>query len=490
MNRCRWIVVALCVLSAARTSAQPPIVYAAASLTPVLQELMQGPAAEQGLEARLSFAASSSLARQIAAGAPADLFFSASVSWMEYLEKKELIAGGTRADLLGNSLVVIAPRRERFFVEPRKGFPFADSFAGRLALADPAHVPAGIYARQALAYLGWWPALEHRLASAPDVRAALVYVERGECAAGIAYATDAAFSSKVEVLAVLPPESHDPIVYPLAAIRGRDGPAVRRLLAFFQSAEAAAIFSGHGFTVLNTAAATYAREEQTTAVPTDEEWEVLLLSLRVGLFCVLLSLPPGVFLGWLLARREFRGKILLDGLCHLPLVLPPVVTGYLLLLLFGRRGILGEFLEQTLGIQLAFTWKGAVLASVVVGFPLMLRAVRLGIEGVDPRLERVARTLGAGPLRTFFSITLRLAFPGLLVGSLLTFARSLGEFGATITFVSNIPGQTRTLPAAIYTYLNQPGGESASVRLVVISLVVSFAALLASEWISRRMRRN
>jgi len=225
-------------------------------------------------------------------------------------------------------------------------------------------------------------------------------------------------------------------------------------------------------------------------VLTPEEGEVLLLSLRVGFFCVLLSLPPGVALGWLLARREFKGKILLDGLCHLPLVLPPVVTGYLLLLLFGRRGILGGFIEQYLGVQLAFNWKGAVLASGVVGFPLMLRAVRLGIEGIDPRLERVARTLGAGPVRAFFTVTLRLASPALLVGSLLTFARSLGEFGATITFVANIASETRTIPSAIYTYLNQPGGEEAAARLVVISVAVSLAALLASEWVSRRMRRR
>lgn len=223
---------------------------------------------------------------------------------------------------------------------------------------------------------------------------------------------------------------------------------------------------------------------------TPEEWEVLALSLRVGIFCVLLSLPFGVLMGWLLARKQFRGKILLDGLCHLPLVLPPIVTGYLLLILLGRRGVLGGFLYRTLGIQLAFTWKGAVLASAAVGFPLMLRAIRLAIEGVDPRLERVARTLGAGPLRAFCTVTLRLASPGLLVGALLAFARSLGEFGATIIFAANIPAETRTLPVAIFTYLNQPGGDAAAARLSAISIVISFAALASSEWVSRRARRN
>ncbi len=218
-----------------------------------------------------------------------------------------------------------------------------------------------------------------------------------------------------------------------------------------------------------------------------DEWAILALSLRVAFFCVLATLPPAVLLGWLLARCDFPGKLLLDGLCHLPLVLPPVVTGYLLLLLFGHRGLLGPFLE-TVGLQLAFDWKGAVLASTVVAFPLVLRAVRLGIEGVDPRLEGVARTLGASPLRAFLTVTLRLAAPALLVGGLLAFARSLGEFGATITFVSNIAGQTRTMPSAIYTYLNQPGGEAAAVRLVAISIAVSLAALVGSEWAARRTR--
>lgn len=223
---------------------------------------------------------------------------------------------------------------------------------------------------------------------------------------------------------------------------------------------------------------------------TSEEWAVLALSLRVGLVCVVLSLPAAVILGWVLARREFRGKVLLDGLCHLPLVLPPVVTGYVLLLLFSRRGILGGFFEEALGIQVAFSWKGAALASAVVGFPLALRAVRLAIEHVDPRLEQAARTLGAGPFRVFMTVTLRLAAPGLLVGALLAFARSLGEFGATITFVSNIAGETRTLPLAIYTYINRPGGDAAVTRLAILSVILSFAALVASEAVARRMRRD
>ncbi|HJP29921.1 MAG: molybdate ABC transporter permease subunit [Candidatus Latescibacteria bacterium] len=225
------------------------------------------------------------------------------------------------------------------------------------------------------------------------------------------------------------------------------------------------------------------------AVLTPDEWEVLFLSLRVALASVALSLPTAVAMGWLLARHEFRGKLLVDGLCHLPLVLPPVVTGYVLLLIFGRHGWLGPLLDA-LGLRLAFDWKGAVLASAVVAFPLSLRAVRLAIEEIDPRLEGVARTLGAGPWRVFFTITLRLAAPGLWVGAMLAFARSLGEFGATITFVGNISGQTRTIPAAVYTFLNQPGGEAAALRLVWVSIAVSLAALLGSEWAARRSRHR
>jgi molybdate transport system permease protein len=217
------------------------------------------------------------------------------------------------------------------------------------------------------------------------------------------------------------------------------------------------------------------------------EQAVLLLSLRVAVAAVLVSLPAALFFAWLLARRRFPGKLLLDSVLHLPLVLPPVVTGYLLLMLLGRRAPLGAFLEETLGLSFAFDWKGAALASAVLGFPLMLRAIRLSMEAIDPRLEQAARTLGAGRARTFATVTLPLALPGVLTGGLLAFARSLGEFGATITFVSNIEGQTRTLPLAIYTLLNQPGGEAQVYRLVILSFLLALGAMVAGEWLARRL---
>ncbi len=221
-----------------------------------------------------------------------------------------------------------------------------------------------------------------------------------------------------------------------------------------------------------------------------EELEVLLLSLRVSLCSVAASLPFAVAAAYALARTRFPGKTLFDAVVHLPLVLPPVVVGYFLLLAFGRHGPLGSLLESWLGISLVFRWTGAALAAAVMGFPLMVRAIRLSFEAVDPRLEAAAGTLGAGPLAVFATVTLPLALPGLLTGMLLSFARALGEFGATITFVSNIPGETRTLPLAIYTYTQAPGGDAAALRLSLIAVALSLAALFVSEITVRRATRR
>ncbi len=220
------------------------------------------------------------------------------------------------------------------------------------------------------------------------------------------------------------------------------------------------------------------------------EWQAILLSLKVGAWALIVGLPPALVLGWLLARCDFRGKTLLDGLIHLPLVMPPVVTGYLLLLALGRQGPIGGWLEAQFGIVIAFRWTGAVVAAVIMALPLMVRPIRLSIEAIDRRLEAAAATLGASPLMVALTITLPLALPGLLTGAILGFARSLGEFGATITFVSNIPGETQTLPIAIYTQTQIPGGEAAALRLTVIAVVISLLALLASEFLARRLAQR
>ena len=218
---------------------------------------------------------------------------------------------------------------------------------------------------------------------------------------------------------------------------------------------------------------------------TAEEWTAVRLSLLVAVTAMAASLPPGIAIAWLLARGRFWGKSLVDTLVHLPLIMPPVVTGYLLLILFGKRGPIGEFLAQ-FGIVFAFRWTGAALACAVMGFPLMVRAIRLSIEAIDRRLEDAAATLGARPLWNYATITLPLALPGVIAGAMLAFARALGEFGATITFVSNIPGETQTISAAIYTLTQVPGGDIAALHLVMVAVVISLAALVASEWFARR----
>jgi molybdate transport system permease protein len=219
---------------------------------------------------------------------------------------------------------------------------------------------------------------------------------------------------------------------------------------------------------------------------TPDEWTAIELSLRIAVVATVAALPFGLAVAWVLARKDFWGKSIVDGIVHLPLVLPPVVTGYLLLIWFGRKGPIGAFLDHTFGIVLSFRWTGAALSCGVMGFPLLVRAVRLSIEAIDRRLEDAASTLGASGLWVFATVTLPLALPGVIAGMVLCFAKALGEFGATITFVSNIPGETQTISAAIYTYTNVPGGDAAAGRLVLIAIAIALAALIASEWFARR----
>jgi len=219
---------------------------------------------------------------------------------------------------------------------------------------------------------------------------------------------------------------------------------------------------------------------------TPDEWTAIRLSLRIALVATAVALPFGIAIAWLLARKQFWGKTLLDGVVHLPLVLPPVVTGYLLLISFGRRGAVGAFLADHFGIVFSFRWTGAALACGIMGFPLLVRPIRLAIEAIDRRLEDAAATLGANRLLVFITITLPLALPGLIAGFVLCFAKALGEFGATITFVANIPGETQTISAAIYTFTQSPGGDAAAGRLVLVAIAIALAALVVSEWLARR----
>ena len=216
------------------------------------------------------------------------------------------------------------------------------------------------------------------------------------------------------------------------------------------------------------------------------ELEALTLSLKVATFCTLVISVPAIMVAWLLAKKEFIGKSLLDGFVHIPLILPPVVPGFLLLLLFGNQGLIGQWLHHTFNITIAFTWVGAVIASAVMAFPLMVRSARLAISQVDGKLELAAQSLGASPIKVFFSITLPLAIPGVITGLILAFSRSLGEFGATITFVGNIEGETRTLPLAIYTYTQTPNGDLIAMRLVILSILIALSAIVLSNFLERK----
>ncbi len=221
-----------------------------------------------------------------------------------------------------------------------------------------------------------------------------------------------------------------------------------------------------------------------------DEWQAVRLSLLVSFWATLVSLPLGIFVAYALARWEFPGKQVLNGLVHLPLILPPVVTGYLLLITLGQRGSVGQFLEQWFGIIVSFRWTGAAIAAGVMAFPLMVRAIRLAVEAVDPKLEAAASTLGASKPWVFATVTLPLILPGVIAGAILAFAKAIGEFGATITFVSNIPGQTRTIPSAIYAFLQVPGGQDAAGRLVIVAIVIAMAALILSEFVARRVAKR
>ncbi|MDQ6576175.1 MAG: molybdate ABC transporter permease subunit [Haemophilus parahaemolyticus] len=219
------------------------------------------------------------------------------------------------------------------------------------------------------------------------------------------------------------------------------------------------------------------------------ELNAIYLSLKVATIAILFALPVAIFIAWILSRKQFWGKQLLNGIVHLPLVLPPVVIGYLLLIVMAKRGAIGQYLWEWFGFSFSFSWRGAVLASAVMAFPLMVRSIKQAFDAIDPKLEQAARTLGASPLKVFFTLNLPLSFSGVIAGAVLGFARSLGEFGATITFVSNIPNQTQTIPAALFTFIETPNGELAAARLCAVAIVISLIALSASEWLAERQKR-
>lgn len=466
-------------------------VFVAASLSEVVRELSSTFTAQSGVEVNLSFGASSTLARQIEAGAKADVYISANPAWADYLDDAGFLEPDSKSAFLTNSLVFIQPiGNDAEYVLFDSSFDLGAAFEGLIAIGDPQHVPAGQYAAEALAHYAWLEPLSGRLLPCLDVREALRVVEMGEAGLGIVYATDALASSKVRVVGSIPPGSHSTISYTIAICKGANAGA-NDFYYYCQSKFATPVVSEYGFVQL---AVSNATPQFAFSTPVDSSpartptADVIWLSLKVALFSALLVLPGALFFGWLLARKQFTAKPLVDGLVHLPLVLPPITTGYLLLLLLGSNSPFGNMLEDVFGLRLAFTWYAAVIAAAVVAFPLAVRSIRVSIEMADEGLEQAASTLGASPIQAFLRVTLPLCLPGIISGTLLAFARSLGEFGATITFAGNIQGETSTIPLAMYTFLQVPGMEGAAMQLVAVSVIISLGALVVSEYLVRKAR--
>ena len=463
------------------------VVFGAASTTNALDELREQFQQVHDVSVRTSYAASSTLAQQIVNGADAHVFVSANVKWADDLDRRGLVR--ERHDLLRNRLVVVVRADTSTRIDTMEDLLVAE--IRHLALADTAAVPAGVYAKQALSKLGLWDRLKKKVVAGADVRQTLTYVETGAAEAAIVYATDARIGDKVRVALELPADLTEPIRYPIVLLnRGDANPAVRSFYDYLNSPEAATVFTRHGFSVGSDGPDPAANLQTDSNLATSAEWAALRLSFQVAACAALAALPLAIGIAYVLARYRFRGRWLAEAVVNLPLVLPPVVTGYLLLVCFAPRGPIGSILDEWFGIRIVFTWTGAVLAAMVVSFPLMVRAIRLAFQSVDRRLEMAARSLGASRTTTFFTVTLPLARSGVIAGWLLAFARSLGEFGATIMIAGNIEGLTRTIPLEIYSLANRPGGIGQSWRLVGLSVLLACGALAVSEWLERRQSRH
>ncbi|MDE0184007.1 MAG: molybdate ABC transporter permease subunit [Candidatus Poribacteria bacterium] len=468
------------------------VVFAAISLTDALSEISKRFRLETGIQIHCNFTGSSTLQQQIEKGANTDIFICASPMQMDSLETQKRVHEDTRRNLLTNSLVLIAPLNgipsasdPRMLVTPP---------IERIAIAEPHSVPAGIYGREALLRLGIWEDVQSKFILGTDVRSTLAYVESGEVDVGIVYKTDAAISKSVKAIYQFPSSSHSPIVYPAAVMKTTNRKALAQVfLAYLNSSEATGIFESNGFSMVQSV------QRVSDGVVKDVErgtsdrlWTIkraevdaLILSVKVAILSLVFIFPPGLFVSWAFAKNSFRGKSFLNTIVMVPLVLPPVVSGYFLLMLFSRAGPLGSILYRLLGREVIFSWAAVVLAISVISFPLFVRSAVTAMEGVSPKLESAARTLGAHPLKVFFTVTLPLSYRGIVGGGILAFSKSLGEFGATMMVAGNIPGKTQTLSLAIFNYFTI-GWEASAYRLVLISTLISFVTL----WIAERQCRR
>ena len=451
-------------------------VFAAASLEAPLSALAERYSKRYGVDVRASFGGSQALARQIALGAPADLFFSAGAPPMRALVGEGLVNPEDVASPLSNELVVVAPPALSPSLTSLEAL--AAPGVEALAMVNPDLGPAGWYAARALSSAGLRDALRPKTVETGDVRAALAAVSNGVADAGFVYRTDARTSPDLRVAFAVPPSLHPPIRYQVAPVVGSANPrAARELAGFLASAEAAAVFAASGFIVEDSpppasAPPTTSRTSALGGIPI----RTLAITLQVAVAATLMDIPLALALGWLVVKKRVRGRFILDALASLPLALPPVAIGYALLLVVGPNGPVGRVAEELFGARIVLTWFAAALAAAAVSFPLMARAFMSAMDGVDERTERAARTLGAGPMRVFLTITLPTARRGILAGALLGFVRALSEFGATIVVAGNVRGQTQTLPLAIYENI-QLGRDAQTLILVSLSIALAVATI-------------
>jgi len=439
---------------------------------------------------QFDFASSGLLRKKIEAGAGADVFVSASTQHVDSLAGAGYLAADVRRDLLSNTLVCVVGKSS----DVRLAAPsdLAGPAIERIAIGDPAHAPAGMYAAESLRALGLWDRLAGRLVYAPDVRAALVQVRTGAVDAAIVYLSDARAAPDVRVALHLPPDSHSPIVYPACVLTRSARPArARAFVRFLASPEARKVFAARGFTPVEPAEDPAARSgppiaPRSTPMWTEASTEALRLSVLVSTVTTIVLILIGTPVAFWLARHNGVLPRLVESALSLPLVVPPVVTGYCLLLLLSPAGPLGSVLAD-MGIRVAFDWKGAVLAAFAMALPIFLAVAKTAFQRCDPALEDAARTLNAGRLRAFATVTLPLAAPGLLAAAAVSFARAFGEFGATIMLAGNVPGHTQTVSQGIYTDL-MAGRDSAAWGLVLVSVAVGITAMVASQLLIARPR--
>jgi len=450
-------------------------VFAAASLEAPLSALAERYSERHGVDVRVSFGGSQALARQIALGAPADVFFSAGAPPMRSLVGEGLVNPEDVASPLSNELVVVAPPALADSLTSLESL--AAPGVEAVAMVNPDLGPAGWYAARALSSAGLRDALRPKTVETSDVRAALAAVSNGVADAGFVYRTDARAAPDLRAAFAVPPSLHPPIRYQVAPISGSANPRAARALAdFLASAEAAAVFAASGFIVEDAPPSASAPPPPTTSALGGIPIRTLAITLQVAVAATLMDIPLALALGWLVVKKRVRGRFILDALASLPLALPPVAIGYALLLVVGPNGPVGRVAEELFGARIVLTWFAAALAAAAVSFPLMARAFMSAMDGVDERTERAARTLGAGPMRVFLTITLPTARRGVMAGALLGFVRALSEFGATIVVAGNVRGKTQTLPLAIYENI-QLGRDAQTLILVSLSIALAVATI-------------